>query len=164
MADQPTRISRPVPPAFDLRARRIPAGVGGPGQVYSGSNLQPPIDAEQQAALDAILTELTEQQIQRLLKAIERRGHLIMKPIVVGTAAINLLPQQSGRTYLLIINTSGVNNLFLGLDVMPQTTFGIPIAINFGFWEPLVVPDNEINVVGAGAGTTGVCVYATHTE
>ena len=164
MAERPFRMSRATPPALDLRAHRIPAGQGSssPGQIYSGPGLQPDIPpADQATLLEEMRTRLNDAQFALLLKAIRKQGHMIMKPIVVGVTAINLLPQQEGRYYLLLINTSGVNRMFVGLDVQPQANLGIPLEINFGFWEPWVVPDNEINILAAGAGTTGVCVYAS---
>lgn len=156
---RPFQIGRPVPPALDLRARRLPPGQGGNvGPGYSGADLQREVT---EADIADFIAAMPEEQVSRFLKAIRKQGHMIMKPIVVGAAAINLLPQQEGRYYLILINSSGVNRMFVGLDVMPAIGFGVPLEINFGFWEPWVVPDNEINIIAAGAGTTGTCVYAS---
>lgn len=162
MAENPDRLGRPVPGALDLRARRIPPGSAASPERYSGASQQPGAGPGGPAPdLEALRMMLSDAQFNALLKNIRHQGHLIMKPIVVGTTAINLLPQQQGRYYLLIVNTSAANRMFIGVDFIPSANLGLPLEIDFGFWEPLVVPDNEINVIGAGANTTGVCLYAS---
>ncbi len=84
-----------------------------------------------------------------------------MKPFTVGLVPASVLAMDMDRTYFMIVNTSGANRLFIGFDSEPTTTSGLPLEINLGAYEPDVVPVNEIYALGAGAGTTGVILYAS---
>jgi hypothetical protein len=107
------------------------------------------------------LVYLDPVQFATLLDAIKPwQASLRIKPFTVGVTPIEVLPQDDQRTYLLIVNTSAANRMFIGFDNSPVSSTGLPLEINLGGYEPDVVPTNAIYAFGAGAGTTGICIYA----
>jgi hypothetical protein len=82
----------------------------------------------------------------------------------IGTASARILlaPRaNTRRTYLFIVNSHAANSLFATFGQDSTTTIGIPIQPNFGFVEyNVVVPQDDIFLIGSAAGTTGVLVYA----
>lgn len=101
---------------------------------------------------------LAEALAAEVVAHIDRRVIFNVQSFTVGVAAITLRPEEI-RRYFFIQNTSAVNALFLGLGFTPTAVQCVNIPAG-GFYEPLWVPQNEIVVLGAGAGTTGAIVYA----
>lgn len=150
----------PLDNAVDLRAKSTIVTPGQSGetiQTAGGSNLP----ADFQIALDTAKVFLDPEQYIALLNSFKPwRRRLRMKQVTFGIDPIELLPVDETRTYFMYVNTSGTNVTFMGFDIQPIVGGGLPIGINNGSYEPLVVPTNQIFVVGAGAGTTGIALYA----
>lgn len=159
-------------PIYDARSGNMPGAVDigsqtqriGQGRDVMPSPVQPASDPAQPgidpATLQTIRSWIDPWQLQQLLAANYKPGSLIQIPFTVGAAAQMLIPKQEGRSYLFVLNTSGVNRLFLGFGFAPTVVTGVPLEINLGFYEPNVVPNQEIWALGAGAGTTGILIYA----
>ena len=85
-------------------------------------------------------------------------------PFSIGTASAKVLnspPPDTRRVYLLVVNTSALNLLYVAFGQDATTTIGVPVMLNFGFWEfEMVVPQDDIYLIAAGASTTGVLVYS----
>ena len=90
-------------------------------------------------------------------------GNFTNLPIIIGVASVRVLdkpPSGSRRTYLLIINTSGANQLFVAFGGDASALNGVPLAANFGFIEfNSTIPQDNIFVIGSAAGSTGVIIY-----
>lgn len=107
---------------------------------------------------------LNIEQFSALIRANFKMGELLPQPFIVGTVPVRLRPRED-RTYLLIINYDTVDNMAVGVGKPPGATTGTPVdgivlGPNRGSWEPPVVPQNEIWVVGAAAATPGFLVYS----
>lgn len=116
------------------------------------------------ATLQIIRSYMDPDQFDILIRAQYKQGSLITVPFSVGAIApapLQLLPKQENRNYLFILNTSAANRLFIGFGYAPNANTGIIIELNLGFYEPNVVPNQEIWALGAGAGTTGILIYST---
>lgn len=83
-------------------------------------------------------------------------------PINIGVASVLILPKPSTqRLFLFIINTSAVNQLIVNFGNQASAILGIPIAAGLGFLGfDAVVPQNDVYIIGSGAGTTGTLIYA----
>ena len=95
-------------------------------------------------------------------------ANFIAVPLNIGAASVLLLskpPLATRRVYLLIICTDAVDALTLNFDADAVSgAIGIPINANFGSIEfNLVIPQNNLFIVGAAANTTGMLVYANDT-
>ena len=88
-------------------------------------------------------------------------GRFMAIPFTVGVQAIALVLSQPNRFYFFIVNNSAANRIFVGFDVDPTANSGVILEANLGFYEPWIVPTNEIRVAAAAAGTTGLCIVAT---
>jgi hypothetical protein len=142
----PASAGEPIDPSLDLRAWRTQRrgagfygyGVGAPQLI--GTPGMPP------AMLGPGVNRIT----------------ILQKPFTVGVAGMELLPQDLRRSYLLILNTSTVNQLFVGFDVIPSALNGLVLPFPLGGFEWLYsIPTNAINIVGQAAGVTGICLYAS---
>lgn len=83
-------------------------------------------------------------------------------PINIGVASVLILPKPSTqRLFLFIINTSPVNQIIVNFGNQASAILGIPIAAALGFIGfDAVVPQNDVYIIGSGAGTTGTLIYA----
>lgn len=94
------------------------------------------------------------------------RGRLMTRPFVVGAIntgipALQILPDDANRTYLLIQNNS-TSNLLVSLDYAPQAETLSLILGAGNFWEPAVVPVNSIYVFSdVLVAAHGVAIYGT---
>lgn len=88
------------------------------------------------------------------------RGKVIQIPFTAQVAAIQLRPEELERFYMFIVNFDAANRIFVGFDTIPNATNGVPLAANFGFYEPWIVPTNAILVVGSAANVTGMLIIA----
>lgn len=136
---------------------RSPDNIPGAGSVPV--NPDPGFDSPAFAGAVSLVTE----QLQRILRSNWKYGKVLQKAFTVGTNAETLLPEDQSRRYLFILNISTVNQLWIGFDVEPNPAafIGLPLAINFGFYEPLMVPTNQIYIAGGAAGTNGICIYSS---
>lgn len=126
------------------------------GLVPQGNPMQPGGNTQ--------LFALTPEQLDALIRATFRQNDTFILPFVVGTDPVQLRPAEN-RRYLFVQNQSGANNMALGINGPPGPLTGVPvnglvIPTNFGFYEPLVVPQGEIWIVAAAANTPGVLIYA----
>jgi hypothetical protein len=108
---------------------------------------------------------LSTEQLQLLLTGIWRRGNLIVQPFVATNAAPIQIRPQENRFYCFIQNQSGANQISVNfgrpagaLGIVPVD--GIVIAANFGFYEPIMVPQDSISVMAAGVNTPGIIIYS----
>ena len=108
---------------------------------------------------------LTAEQFRLLLQGIWRRGRLIVQPFLATNVAPLVLRPQEPRYYCFIQNQSLVNQLAVNFGrpagfpgIVPVD--GIIIPPNFGFYEPLMVPQDEISVTASGINTPGILIYS----
>ena len=101
---------------------------------------------------------LIDALVAEVITHIDRRVICSVQSFTVGVVAITLRPEEH-RRYFFIQNTHAANTLFLGLGFTPTAVQCVTIPAG-GFYEPLCFPQNEIIVLGSGAGTTGAIVYA----
>lgn len=102
---------------------------------------------------------LAEMLYNELLQHIDDKVSIVQVPFNIGAAPVVIRPAEP-RRYFFILNTSAANNLFLAFDAAPTgavNDFVIPAG---GAFEPLKVPQNEIQILGAGANTRGMILYA----
>jgi len=103
--------------------------------------------------------ELAAQIAREIGDRLAQRVNIQPRPFSVGTAATRILVAEY-RTYIFIQNTHPTQFLYVGIGYEPNNTIGMTIGPN-GYYEPLRVPQNEIWLLGSGAGTTGILLYAT---
>lgn len=101
---------------------------------------------------------LLQSLFDELLYHIDDKINAIVQPFSVGAAATVIRPDES-RRYFFIMNTHAAQGLFIGFGFAPTAATGVPLAAGIAY-EPLKVPQNEIQLLGTGAATTGVIVYA----
>jgi hypothetical protein len=102
------------------------------------------------AAFDAFATEL--------FRHIDHRVFFATQTFSIGAAPVVARPEED-RRYLFINNTHNAQNVFVGFGYAPSAVTGLRLLAG-GFFEPLWVPQNEIQLLGSGAATTGIIVYA----
>jgi len=94
-----------------------------------------------------------------LLRGVQRKGNLTPQYASVSTTAVLVRPMED-RLYIIIQNTSLANTLYVGVGYPPTTVTGVLLAANGGAYEPTVVPQQEIWLLGSAANTTFVILYA----
>jgi hypothetical protein len=140
----------------DYSAREAPGPSAG---------LPPDFQVNQERAASGSIFNLSSEQLEKLLVGIWRRGNLIIQPFsATNVAPIQIRPQES-RFYCFIQNQSGLNQISVNfgrpagpLGIVPVD--GIVIAPNFGFYEPIMVPQDSISVMAAGVNTPGIIIYS----
>jgi hypothetical protein len=90
---------------------------------------------------------------------LERRAYHQLQAFNVGTAWVKARPEEK-RVYFFIVNNNAVNNLFVAYAQLDGTVGSIAIGPG-GFYEPWVIPTNEIWLQGSAANTNGVLSIAT---
>lgn len=95
---------------------------------------------------------------EELLAHIDHRVFFITQPIVAVAAAAQVRPEED-RRYLFIQNTDAADNLLVGFGVTP-TAINCVLIGPAGFYEPLWVPQNDIQVASSGAATSATIIYA----
>ena len=90
---------------------------------------------------------------------VKRQANFLVQSFNIGVTPF-LIREREKRLYFLIQSTAAINSIFLGFDFVPSAGNGI-LLIAGAVFEPIQVPTNDIWVVGAGANTTGVIIYAT---
>lgn len=143
-----TQRAEPLPrnlqggPIPDLQSRRA-SGVSGVQSLSLGATLQEPW--------------------RSLLFGVQRKGEFVPIVGVVGTAPI-LARAREERTYLIVQNTSVANTLFIAVGYQPANTgtgiTGLILAANGGNYEPAVIPQGDIWVLGSAANTQFVIYIA----
>lgn len=141
------------------RAEPLPRGLRGGPIPELQSRGTTGITGVQSASLANTLAE----PWRSLLFGIQRKAEFVSVVGVVGTAAILARPMEE-RTYLIIQNTSVANTLFVGVGYAPQNTgtgiTGLILAANGGNYEPTVIPQGDIWVLGSAANTQFVIYVA----
>ncbi len=66
---------------------------------------------------------------------------------------------QGKRIYLLIQNTHATQNMFVAFGTIATALNGIKINPGGNLFLDTIVPQNEVQIIADGAGTTGVVVY-----
>jgi hypothetical protein len=107
---------------------------------------------------------LPASQLDALLAAIWRRTDVFMLPFTVGLVPVLLRPAEK-RSYVFLQNQSGAATLALGINQPPGPLTSVPvaglvIAANFGFYEPLAVPQGELWIVASAGATPGILLYS----
>ena len=90
---------------------------------------------------------------------VKRQANFLVQTFNIGATPF-LIREREKRLYFLIQSTASINSIFVGFDFVPSAGNGI-LLIAGAVFEPIQVPTNDIWVVGAGANTTGVIIYAT---
>lgn len=93
-----------------------------------------------------------------LLDHIDHKVFFLTQPFVQGVAVTVIRPQED-RRYLFIQNNHATNTLFVGFGFAPSAVNSLTIGPG-GFYEPLWVPQNEIQFASNLAGTNGTILYA----
>lgn len=93
-----------------------------------------------------------------LLKAMWGMVNFNQQPFNYGATPIQVRPVED-RAYLFILNTSLVQTIYVGFGQQPNSSTGIWIGPNNGFYEPWRIPQNDIWIGGSGAGQ-GVLITA----
>lgn len=96
-----------------------------------------------------------------VLRALGRRADFQSIPFVTTANALRLRPAEE-RVYFFIQNLDPVNRLLIGFDIPP--TAAAANSVNMGpngFYEPLIVPQNEIWILGSVVGTFGILLFAS---
>ena len=102
--------------------------------------------------------------LRALINAVQRIGNVTMYSASVGLQAILVRPAER-RTYLLLQNTSAANQLLFGIGMQPSLITGgftgFLLAPNGGSFEPQVIPQQDIWLLGSAAGTLFTIAIAT---
>lgn len=109
-------------------------------------------------------TRLAPDQFEKLLAAIWRQYEIFMLPFSAQIIPVKIRPAEN-RKYLFLQNQSLTGQLALGINQAPgpfgtNPVSGLVIAANFGFYEPLVVPQGEIWVSASAANTPAIMLYS----
>ena len=95
---------------------------------------------------------------EELLAHIDHRVFFVGQPITAVAAAVQVRPEEN-RRYLFIQNTDAADALLVGFGWTPTAVNCVSIPAQ-GFYEPLWVPQNTIEIASSGAATTGTIIYA----
>lgn len=138
---------------------------GLPYQIYSGRLRQPlnPVDVlppELRVQLDSLVPQADP--INNAVVEPNRYSNFNNQAILVGLASTLVLRAPSGRrVFLFVVNTHAVQTLFIRFGANVDAIIGVPIQPLFGFIGfDIVVPQDDVYLVGNGAGTTGVLLYS----
>lgn len=98
-----------------------------------------------------------------MLYTLQRKGNFIQFFGQVGTTPV-LVRAAEARTYVLIQNTSAASQLIIAFGYPPSVTgtniTGLILAANGGNYEPAVIPQQDIWLLGSGAGVGYVVCVA----
>ncbi len=96
-----------------------------------------------------------------LLRSINKRANFHMQAFSATVDGRLELPAQN-RWYLLIQNTHPSAKFQIGIGYVPNDATGLLLNPG-GYYEPPVIPQNEIYIrrVPGGAVSTGIIIYAT---
>ena len=163
---QPGAFGRRAPARGDL-LRLTPSDIA-PRQPSRPYIVPPPEPIAKGGAFD--VEEIIERLIYKLQETphaynnydVLRYGSFKTLPLFVSTMDSVVLEKATDiRTYLFIVNTHPVNDLFITFQVTATPLIGVPISPARGFYEFIApVPQDAIHLVASAAGTTGVLVYA----
>lgn len=146
------------PPGHEFETQR-PRRLSGITQVGPPANTQRSVRPS--SVESAGLIESTPEPYKSLIWAAQRRGNFTPIFGVIGTTAQLVRPAES-RTYILVQNTSIANQLFVGIGYAPvnngTSVTGLILAANGGNYEPSVIPQQDIWLLGSGANT-GFVLY-----
>lgn len=109
---------------------------------------------------------LSEEEMSRVIRAVYRQGRMKDIPfLAVNTGAQLLLPAQDFRSYIFIQNQSAGDQIIVRFGQAPSfgpgvQGLGVVIPPNFGFYEPILVPLDEVWIIGGAASVPGILLYA----
>lgn len=109
------------------------------------------------------LFEWMKGRLDTLALDFNRRIKLFPIPFTVGAGQVVILRPEEQRQYFFIQNTHATQVLYVGFGYAPNAANGMQIGPQ-GFYEPYWVPQNEIQILGSAAATTGVLLYAANIE
>ena len=109
-------------------------------------------------AISTYLGGIAEDANEELMRALRRQANF-SQLIISYTAEPLLVLPATIRTYVLIQNIDSLETLYVGFGFEPSNGIGLLLAADGGFYEPFQVPQNDIWVVGSGAGTVNI-IYA----
>lgn len=93
-----------------------------------------------------------------------RYANFINQALSIGAVSTRVLlrpPSNTRRVYLMIINTDPIDLLFVTFGQDATALNGVPLQMNFGFWEfDAVVPQDDLYLIGGAAAVSAVLVYA----
>jgi len=141
---------------FELQRPRHFDGVTQIGPPPSTQRSMRPKSVESSGAMEQL-----SEPWRSLAWAAQRKGNFTPIFGVVGTVAQLIRPTED-RTYLIVQNTSIANQLFVGVGYQPinngTSVTGLILAANGGNFEPSVIPQQDIWLLGSGANT-GFVLY-----
>jgi hypothetical protein len=103
------------------------------------------------------LSDLEKYQ-EEMMRAMRRQSNFHHVEFPFTTTAQLILPATT-RTYFMVQNISAASLLYVGFGIQPAAGSGVLIEAVNGWFEPFQVPQNDIWIVGNGAGTAQV-LYA----
>lgn len=111
-------------------------------------------------ALQELIAE-SPPELQRIIFDALRYGELQFSALNIGAASQLILQRpRVRRTYLLLVNTHPAQRLFIGFGT-DATLLSLPLEVNLGrLLMDSYVSQNPLYAIGAGAGTTGVLIWA----
>lgn len=80
----------------------------------------------------------------------------INTPFIAGLTAIQVLPRNLSRSYLLIQNKS-TGNMWVSFSNSATVFSGVLIEAG-GYYEPYLALPDSVSIIGAAANLAGVCV------
>lgn len=153
------------PPSIATRRRLAFARVSGMADALAETMRD---QAQQETPVTEVpvsFVELWHEQFNEMIRALRNRGDLQQIPFTAQVQAAKLREGET-RDYVFIQNQDGANQLIVGFGNPPGIAGTVPvngliIPPNLGFYEPLVVPQNDIWVIASAANTPGLLLIAT---
>lgn len=88
---------------------------------------------------------------------VANNANLTNAAFTAGVATAEISAADAKRDYLLVQNNDATDDMFVQFGAAATLTTGVKIPAG-GFYEPLTVPRNSVNVIGSAAGVTSVIV------
>jgi len=115
---------------------------------YPGAEYSPPGGSDD-------LSDLEKYQNQ-MMRAMRRQSNFQQLQSVAFNTTAELILPATERTYFFIQNVSAAALLYVGFGTQPSSGNGILIAAVNGWYEPFMVPQNDVWIVGNAAGTCNI--------
>lgn len=89
-----------------------------------------------------------------------RYGDFTNLPLSIGLASGVVLQRPSTRRiFLAILNSHATQSLYVAFGTPSSPALGLELKPGGVLFLDTVVPQNDVNIVGSGANTTGALVY-----
>ncbi len=150
--------------------------VTSPGQLPPDllqSQTTPPVYVPAPAGSNDPMTvlNLTMQQILALLQVAHqpinvienmRYGYATTQPFTVGSTSDLVILEKSVsiRTLLIIQNTHATQDMFVSFGTTAASSIGLKLVAGGNLLLDTFIPQDDIHVIGSGAGTTGSLIYS----